>query len=254
MPNWCSNKLVIEADPNVLDEIEEILKPPPPDTTHPAVATEYEQTPCLWFSGLLPQPADLPEKMPLMMDGCLLAAETEGWYAWRCTNWGTKWEPSYSVLGDCDEDSLVILFDTAWSPPIPFFQALADKFPTADITLLFYEGGCDFSGVCHWHNGVFTDISPEDGQTHAEFLEPHGWFVASFDEVEDDDQDRDYEVDGEDYEDEEGTEAPLEWDDDGELLTFEELAGDDIEEKEEEGAKEQVQQIKVSSLQRWADD
>lgn len=245
MPNWCSNKLTIKADSDVLDEIEKVLTPPKePD--------QIVDAPHIWFSGLLPVPDDLPEKLPLKLGGRTFPGQdVEGWYSWRCEHWGTKWEPSYSMVGDCDEDSLVILFDTAWSPPTPFFQALADKFPTADITLLFYEGGCDFSGVCHWHNGVFTDVSPEDGQTHAEFLEPHGWFIASFDYDDDyDDSENDEDIEP----DEEGTEAPLEWGGDGEYLTFEELAGDDIEEEEEEGEKEQVEQVKISSLQRWTDD
>jgi len=96
------------------------------------------------------------------------------------------------------------------------------------------------------------DLSPEDND-HRTFLEARGWYVASLED--DDDQDRDYEVDGEDYEDdEEGTEAPLEWGGDEELLSFEELAEDDIEEGEKEEEEKEKVPVSRSSLQEWADD
>lgn len=41
----------------------------------------------------------------------------DNWYDWRVDHWGTKWPA-------CQADRYVV-FDTAWSPPIPIFEALA---------------------------------------------------------------------------------------------------------------------------------
>lgn len=43
------------------------------------------------------------------------------WYDWNCKYWGTKWNAYWSHL----EDDNIIIFDTAWSSPIPIFNALA---------------------------------------------------------------------------------------------------------------------------------
>ena len=68
--------------------------------------------------------------------------EAQGWYEWNNANWGTKWDACQSSL-DMDEleeaiannDSYHFEFDTAWSPPIPVFEAMA-------------KAGVEFSWSC----------------------------------------------------------------------------------------------------------
>ena len=50
----------------------------------------------------------------------------EGWYDWRCDNWGTKWDIYSTQCSRMDDNTLVMSFDTAWSPPIPIFDKLVD--------------------------------------------------------------------------------------------------------------------------------
>lgn len=161
-----------------------------------------------------------------MLNGHQMGDSTiEGWYQWRLDNWGTKWEPMWSALmNDPDDDCyLEIDFDTAWAPPVPFFRGLADKFPEAEITLLYYEGGCDFSGATVWTKGIPTEYQRDPGMSHHEFLSGGwNWEIAGADEVDDeDDEDEDSEP-----EEEEGYDEDDE-DEDEHGLTFAELAGDE---------------------------
>jgi len=55
------------------------------------------------------------------------------WYDWSPENWGTKWN-AYSQPNKRSQDDKV-LFQTAWSPPIPIIKALSKKFPEAVIKL-----------------------------------------------------------------------------------------------------------------------
>jgi hypothetical protein len=57
------------------------------------------------------------------------------WYDWCCENWGTKWNAYNSEITEDDVEygHLVISFQTAWSPPTPVYEALAEKFPNVDI-------------------------------------------------------------------------------------------------------------------------
>jgi hypothetical protein len=46
------------------------------------------------------------------------------WYSWSYNNWGTKWNSYNNKIQDN-----IIIFNTAWSSPIPIFFALLKKYP-----------------------------------------------------------------------------------------------------------------------------
>lgn len=46
----------------------------------------------------------------------------ETWYGWSTRNWGTKWDLSEYVANDNDN---TIMFNTAWSTPVPILKKLA---------------------------------------------------------------------------------------------------------------------------------
>lgn len=56
------------------------------------------------------------------------------WYNWNVKHWGTKWN-AYSVA----EVEGGIRFDTAWAVPVPILNALAAKFPDAEISLEYAD-------------------------------------------------------------------------------------------------------------------
>lgn len=51
------------------------------------------------------------------------------WYDWCCENWGTKW----NAYSDHTIDDDTIIFETAWSPPIPVLTKLSETYPDLPI-------------------------------------------------------------------------------------------------------------------------
>ena len=57
------------------------------------------------------------------------------WYDWRWEKWDTKWDvPKDDIeITEINNGSIVIGFDTAWSPPIAIYKKLRDKFKDVKI-------------------------------------------------------------------------------------------------------------------------
>jgi len=72
------------------------------------------------------------------------------WYEQRMTKWGTKWVGYDLNIGDSD-----IEFYTAWSPPVPIIQKLAELHKDSVFRLEYNEPGMAFRGVAtaEWRDG-----------------------------------------------------------------------------------------------------
>ena len=131
MPNWCQNYVdIYHKDRSKLDEI---------------VQTSQNEED--FFKHFLPCPE----------------GEVES------DIWGTKWDVQIDeddIFFEEDDKILNINFESAWSPPIPFFRYLESI--GYDIKSYFYEPGFDILGS--YINGVETyynqseDNIPEDIQ------------------------------------------------------------------------------------------
>jgi len=75
--------------------------------------------------------------------------EEQGWYWWRVNNWGTKWDANLYQHDWVDDTSLVLGFDTAWSPPIPVYEAMDEQ--GVNVVASYYESGMCFVG--RWELG-----------------------------------------------------------------------------------------------------
>jgi hypothetical protein len=67
----------------------------------------------------------------------------KNWYDFCVAEWKTKWEAKVD-RHEIDGDSITVYFDTAWSPPIEFYEKMeASGF---EVCAYYYEGGCGFCG------------------------------------------------------------------------------------------------------------
>ena len=113
MPNWCQNVAYIDhEDKQKIDFMMEEL-----DKKEPHL-----------FNSIMPRPVE----------------EEENWYDWNVSNWGTKWDASvYDYHTDAD-GQLYISFDTAWGPPIGFYQFLYEN--GYEVEAYYNEEGMAFAG------------------------------------------------------------------------------------------------------------
>lgn len=117
MPNWCSNTLTISGSEQDLTRLR----------------GELESSESVFdFEMILPTPRQL--------------FEGQGWYNWRVSNWGTKWEADCPSLDLATSEQLVYHFATAWSPPAPLIEMLSLNFPGLCLLLEYNEPGNAFMG------------------------------------------------------------------------------------------------------------
>jgi hypothetical protein len=91
-----------------------------------------------------------------------------GWYNWRVSNWGTKWDACESDW-DLDDNELTIHFQTAWAPPIGWLENVSAQFPELEFKMIFQEEGQGFcgradgiDGIVEWQDGEVV-LEDEDG-------------------------------------------------------------------------------------------
>ena len=134
MPNWCENRLTIShKDKDVLDNLMAQVRADEDDNL---------------FQHIKPMPDDV-------FRGALgnderKECESKGipnWYDWCCENWGTKWDACHMSWHQPDDNIVQFDFDTAWSPPIPVYEELAEQ--GFEVEAYYVEYGMMFAG--EWH-------------------------------------------------------------------------------------------------------
>ena len=80
-------------------------------------------------------------------------AYNHGGYEWCLENWGTKWNAIEPTIEESDLWRTIIKFRTAWSPPLPVIDKLAEMFPNVCFRLEYYERGMEFCGSVFWDEG-----------------------------------------------------------------------------------------------------
>ena len=140
MPNWCMNKLTVtHEDKTMIDRFEKAYRN---DWT---IETFY------------PTPRDPGDPTMMMGEGKAMSKDdnpNNNWYLWRLQNWGTKWDvgcqDGYGLEPTRVDNELSMTFDSAWSPPIGFYERLVAL--GFDVQASYFEPGMSFAGI--WHNGA----------------------------------------------------------------------------------------------------
>lgn len=166
MPNWCENELKIsgkeldvsslleavrsdrlgDEEPDLID-FNKVIPYPQEYREKDKIAQEARDQ---WHA--LPEDSRPPYSEVVPRDGY-----NQGGYEWCSRSWGTKWNAcDISLLKDEIKNgrrNVLLYFTTAWSPPEPIVRELADKFPTLNLQLKYWEGGCGFKGVLEFRKG-----------------------------------------------------------------------------------------------------
>ena len=111
MPNWCYNTVTLyNEDKSVIDGFEQEL-------------SKEESQP---LNYLRPNPSG------------------EWEYDWSVSNWGTKWDISPYDWEREDDNTIVMNFDSAWSPPITIYEFLVEN--GWSVRAYYHEPGMAFVG------------------------------------------------------------------------------------------------------------
>jgi hypothetical protein len=111
MPNWCYNSATLyNSDKSKIDSLEQ----------------ELQKEDAQVFQHLRPNP-------------------TGEWdYNWSVENWGTKWDTTVNDWERESDNSIVMHFDTAWSPPTTLYEFLSEE--GWSINAMYHEPGMGFAG------------------------------------------------------------------------------------------------------------
>lgn len=108
------------------------------------------------FNAFLPT----PEEILKIGYSRLFDSEMDG-YRWNLDNWGTKWDIYHDKITLAETgweegcDNLFLSFDTAWSPPLAWFQKIVQHFKTLTFLLHYEEPGVFFAGDAAGEDGVY---------------------------------------------------------------------------------------------------
>lgn len=100
------------------------------------------------FNTIIPTPSHI-------FQGPLGKAEEEKygiescWYDWNIKNWGTKWNAYESLT----HSPKLVQFDTAWTPPLPVYAALAALHPTQSFLVLWKDEGRGEANELYYNHG-----------------------------------------------------------------------------------------------------
>jgi hypothetical protein len=145
MPNWCLNNATItHDDPAKLTELVDAYK-------RGELMEHYMPT---------PRDPDDPTKLlgegkPVTPVWLLPESVSDNWWGWRVSHWGTKWdvggEDAFCERMVTADNTVVLSFDSAWSPPIAFYSFMKSEHGF-DIRASYWEPGMAFCG--DWIDGM----------------------------------------------------------------------------------------------------
>lgn len=150
MPNWCYNSVDIHGDKEVLEKLIAFVGRPITKVFDDG-PVHYEE-PVFSFENVKPS---TPDKT---LDSLFLSKGADDWYANNVNSWGTKWDiaNSESLNRHITDTFVVYSFDSAYSPPSPVIERLAEIFPEVTINHTYYETGFDFWGIDTYEKGERT--------------------------------------------------------------------------------------------------
>ena len=160
MPNWCNNTLELQHDnPEMIERAANAMKAGKFFSEFAPCPQDLIDTESGFHGKDTPEQAELERKQKENIS----RHGFSDWYSWSNANWGTKWEACEPFLSGHDKNFMSASFDTAWSPPLAFYEKLKDLGFT--VKGYYYEGGCAYCGL--WDDG---DDQYYDIQGNAEWV------------------------------------------------------------------------------------
>ena len=145
MPNWCSNVVtLVHTDRKMISRAVK-------STQKDALLHEFVPVPQALTDTTEGSYGDALEQARLtaQREGNVKTYGYASWYDFAIGEWGTKWDISngsddYKIKKVDDGYTVTLHFDTAWSPPINFYDKLVEL--EFIVNAMYYEPGVNFCG------------------------------------------------------------------------------------------------------------
>jgi hypothetical protein len=168
MPNWCNNTLeLLHEDPAMLERARVAFK-------EARLCEEFAPVPkSLHIVAGRVGDADEQKKLEEQEELNRVTHGYANWYDYCVNEWGTKWDVGGDDLGPAQDipGGLIMSFDSAWAPPIQFYEKLLDL--GFSVRASYYEPGMCFAGI--WEDGAddYYDLSGMNSEQVREQLPEH---------------------------------------------------------------------------------
>jgi hypothetical protein len=184
MPNWVTNTLTITGSEEDIQKVKNQLNQPYTKKWQDGTQETYSNPVIAFWNITRPPMNKLDEYFGVhgYADGGEQGNTPMNWYNFNNREWGTKWDigvvdgeaSKYSdtqLVYTGSETELQYGFNTAWAPPIPAFDALAEQHPNLEITLEWEEEQ-GFGGTYVWADGEgYESESYDIPESHADYSE-----------------------------------------------------------------------------------
>ena len=142
MPNHCSNWLDVLGDRDSIAEFKKLVTTP---SVHDREKLGDDSEIISIYQRAYPCPKEL--------------YESDKWYAWCNTHWGTKWGDYDTTLNGESDTHLEFAFTTAWGPGVDGILNISQKFPNLVFITAYEEGGMCIVGAFGVQNGdILSDV------------------------------------------------------------------------------------------------
>jgi hypothetical protein len=152
MPNWCNNIVTFKhRDHKQIAKVVRGYNAGGLMSKFFPCPKELKETTAGFKGAGTPEQAELEAKQKTNK---VLFGYTD-WYDWQCNEWGTKWDVGRREYHDKvsikrGSTEVTLDFDSAWSPPIAFYEKMHDQ-QSFSIKALYYEPGVGVIGK--WEDG-----------------------------------------------------------------------------------------------------
>lgn len=158
MPNWCSNTLTLVHEDRTM--ISRAVKSAQKD----ALLNEFVPVPQALSDTTEGSYGDKLEQARLIAqrEGNVKTYGYASWYDFAIGEWGCKWDISnggddYKIKKVGNGYSVTLSFDTAWAPPINFYNKLVEL--EFEVSAMYFEPGVNFCGVYYDGNDDIYDLT-----------------------------------------------------------------------------------------------
>jgi hypothetical protein len=90
------------------------------------------------------------------------------WYDWNIAHWGTKWDLCEPYIERTDDNTVVIICETAWNPPTTAFDTMKER--GYKIRALYMGEGPEYAGI--WDDGQDNYYNTTNGSKAAQAILP----------------------------------------------------------------------------------